>query len=435
MNAVIIAGGKGIRLGKITKETPKPMIKIGNLPILGHQLKHLKEYNIKNVIILTGYLAEIIENYVQKNNFGLNVTCLKSNLELGNADRVKLAEKYLSNDFLVFYGDVMVDIDIERFIAFHKKKGGAATLAIHPNDHPHDSDLVEIDENQRIIAFHPKKKHPRYYQNLVNAGIYILSPRIFKYIGAQTGKELDFGKNIFPGLIKKEKIFGYNTPEYMKDMGTPERLKQVEKDYASGKIAARNLKNKQRAIFLDRDGTINDDPGSDLWDINKFKIPTGSIKAVKLINQSRYLAIVITNQPVIAKGFASPEDLEQIHRKMETLFGKDGAKLDAIYHCPHHPERGYPEANVKYVIQCGCRKPQPGMIKKAEKDSNIDLKNSYMIGDSLRDVLCGKNAGTKTILVGSEKKYRKKLHGKIDQKMRLPDHFAKSLYQAVKFIS
>lgn len=434
MKAVIIAGGKGTRLGKITKEIPKPMIKIGNLPILGHQLKLLKKYQIKNVIILTGHLSEIIENYVRKNNFGLNINCLKSDPEFSNADRVKLAKRYLKGDFLVFYGDVMVDMNIERLIAFHKKKGGAATLVIHPNDHPYDSDLVEIEENQRIIVFHPKKKHPQYYQNLVNAGIYVLSPKIFRYIKTKTGQKLDFGRDIFPKAIKKEKIFGYNTPEYLKDMGTLERLKRVKKDYRSGKIKALNLKNKQKAIFLDRDGTINKDPGSDLWDINKFELSPNSIKAVKLINSSRYLAIVITNQPVIAKGFASFKNLSQIHKKMEAELGQKGAKLDAIYYCPHHPEKGYPEENSKYIIQCGCRKPQPGMIKKAAKDFNIDLKNSYMIGDSIRDILCGRNAGTKTILIGNENKYRKKLHEKTDRKMRLPHYFATNLHQAVKLI-
>lgn len=400
IKAVIIAGGKGGRLGKITEKIPKPMIKIGNLSIIEHQINLLKRYNIKNIIILTGYLSEIIEDYFKnKKNSGLNIVCLKSAVNIGNADRVKLAEKQLFDDFVVFYGDTMLDMDLKKLIDLHKKKNALATLVLHPNDHPYDSDLVEIDHNQKIIAFHPKPHQAnKYFKNLVNAGVYVMSPGIFKYIKSKKGVELDFGKHIFPKIFNQEKLFGYNTPEYIKDMGTPERLKKVRKDYQSGKIKRLNIENKRKAIFLDRDGVINYDPG-DLSNINNFKLLPNVIKAIKLINWSEYLAIVITNQPMIAKGLISFKGVNEIHKKMETLLGLKGVKLDTIYFCPHHPDKGYPGENSKYTIQCDCRKPQIGMIKKAEKDFNIDLANSWIIGDSKKDIIAGINAKMNTILI------------------------------------
>ncbi|MBU1289749.1 D-glycero-beta-D-manno-heptose 1,7-bisphosphate 7-phosphatase [Patescibacteria group bacterium] len=426
MQAVILAGGKGTRLNAKTKKIPKPMIKIGFLPVLEHQINLLKRYGIKDIFILTGYLSEVIENHFENKKFpGIKITCLKSDENIGPADRVKSAENYLTDDFLVFYGDVMLDMDLKKLLDFHKSKNGIATLTIHPNDHPYDSDLVEIDNNQQIVAFHSKPHQPgKYLRNLDNACVYIFSKKIFKYLKPQKNTILDFGKHIFPKIYKKEKLFGYNTPEYIKDMGTPERLKQVTKDYLSGKIKRLNIKNKRRAIFLDRDGVINYDPDN-LSDINDFKLLSGAAKATKLINSSEYLSILVTNQPMVAKGFITFKDLEQIHKKMETLLGEKGAKLDGIYFCPHHPEKNFPGV-PKLRIKCDCRKPKPGMIFRARKDYNIDLKKSWIIGDSQRDIEAGINAGIKTILV---KKNQRKF-----EECQIKTKRTNNIYSAVRYV-
>ena len=162
-----------------------------------------------------------------------------------------------------------------------------------------------------------------------------------------------------------------------------------------------NSKNKQRAIFLDRDGTINKEVGF-LTDINKMELISGVGKAIKKINASGFLAIVITNQPVIARGELDFPELQEINNKMETLLGKEGAYLDAIYYCPHHTDSGFVGERIAYKCLCGCRKPKPGMLLQAAKDFNIDLSQSYMIGDSWRDIEAGQNAGCKSILVSEE---------------------------------
>ena len=168
-----------------------------------------------------------------------------------------------------------------------------------------------------------------------------------------------------------------------------------------GVVKAKNLKSKQKAIFLDRDGTLNKYVGF-LRNISDFELLSGVAEAIKEINASGYLAIVITNQPVIARGEITFDGLQEIHNKMETLLGREGAYLDAIYFCPHHPEKGFKGEISELKIDCDCRKPKPGLFFRAAKDFNIDLSKSWMIGDGKNDVLAGKNAGCKTALIGSE---------------------------------
>ena len=137
-----------------------------------------------------------------------------------------------------------------------------------------------------------------------------------------------------------------------------------------------------------------------LRNIDEFELIDGAADAIRKINASDYLAIVATNQPVIARGEISFEELETIHNKMETLLGKEGAYLDAIYFCPHHPHKGYEGERPELKIDCGCRKPKPGMLLKAARDFNIDLQQSWMIGDSESDVKAGQSTGCRTALIG-----------------------------------
>ena len=177
-------------------------------------------------------------------------------------------------------------------------------------------------------------------------------------------------------------------------MGTPDRYYEVENDLQNGKVKARNLKSKQKAIFLDRDGTINKYVGF-LTKPEQFELIPGVAEAIKMINKSGYLAIVVTNQPVIARGDCTWEGLQQIHDKMETELGKSGAFVDGIYICPHHKDKGFEGERADYKYDCDCRKPKPGLLLQAANDLNIDLSQSFMIGDSERDLEAGRNAGCK----------------------------------------
>ncbi|MFR5295710.1 MAG: D-glycero-alpha-D-manno-heptose-1,7-bisphosphate 7-phosphatase [Clostridium sp.] len=210
--------------------------------------------------------------------------------------------------------------------------------------------------------------------------------------------KVDLDRQLLKPLAGTGKMFCYDSPEYIKDMGTPDWYYSVCKDCKEGRISAKNLKHKQKAIFLDRDGTINKYVGF-LRNIDEFELIDGVAAAIRKINESGYLAVVVTNQPVIARGEVSFEELEEIHNKMETLLGKEGAYLDANYYCPHHPHKGYEGERPELKIECDCRKPKPGMLFKAAEDFNIDLSQSWMIGDGENDVKAGINAGCKTVLL------------------------------------
>ena len=157
--------------------------------------------------------------------------------------------------------------------------------------------------------------------------------------------------------------------------------------------------------------------------IDDFELIDGVAPAIQKINESGYLAIVVTNQPVIARGEVSFDELEEIHNKMETLLGKEGAYLDAIYYCPHHPHKGYEGERPELKIECKCRKPKPGMLLKAAEEFNIDLSQSWMIGDGENDVIAGINAGCKTVLLSDDDKN----YGQTET-MKSLDEFTKSLF-------
>lgn len=396
MQLVIIAGGKGTRLG--LKDIPKPMCPINGKPLLEMQIDLAKRYGINEIFILSGHLSQVIIDYFgDGSKFGVNIHHIVESKPLGTAGSLKLLEGTLKERFLVFYGDVVMDFDIKSFIEFDKQnEKSIGSLIVHPGNHPYDSDLVEVNDKKEIIGFLPKP-HPKdlLYRNLNNAAVYILSPKIFNEIPNDVNT--DFGKDIFPKIVQEGKLLrAYDTPEYIKDMGTPDRLQHISEDVRSGLVASLNRKNPRRAIFLDRDGTINVNMDTHPT-VECFTLLPGVPDAIRWINESLYLAVVVTNQPMIAKGFLTFDQLKLIDKKMETLLGEKRAYLDKIYFCPHHPERGFSGEITELKIQCNCRKPKPGMLLQAAQEMNIDLANSWMIGDSATDVEAGIAAGCKTI--------------------------------------
>ena len=396
MKAIILAGGKGTRLGVYTKNIPKPMLTVGSKPILEHQINILKRHGISEIILLVNHLKDyIIDYFGNGEKFGVKISYLEESNPLGTAGGLKEIEDKLTEDFIFIYGDVMFDIDINRLLNFHFSQKSQFTIVVHPNDHPFDSDLIDVDKNKKVSSVFPKP-HPKdfYYKNLVNAGIYVINPVVLNFIAKD--KKSDFGKDIIPMIYNKLDVYAYNTSEYMKDMGTPERLERVKKDYLSGKISKRSYLKKQKAVFLDRDGVLNVFKGL-IYKSEQFEMYPFAIEAVKLLNSTDYLSIIVTNQPAVARNLCTIDDIEFIHKKMETILGNAGAKLDAIYYCPHHPDKGFPDENPEYKIDCECRKPKPGMLLKAAKEFNIDLSKSFIIGDSFFDILAGYNAGVMPI--------------------------------------
>lgn len=409
MKTVIMAGGKGTRISSVASDIPKPMIKIDGVPVLEREIECLRTQGFDDIILTVGHLGQVITDYFGDGSgispatgkpFGVHIEYYFEKEPLGNAGALFRIRDKLTEDFLLLNGDAVFDIDFNRFVKYHKEKGGLVTLFTHPNSHPYDSGLIIADENGAVKEWLSKEDvRPLYYRNRVNAGLHVLSPKLLQEDMGTPKVDLD--RQLLKPLAGTGKMFVYDSSEYVKDMGTPDRYESVCKDFISGMVGGKNLKNRQKAIFLDRDGTINRYVGF-LRDIDDFVLLDGVAAAIRKINASGYLAIVATNQPVIARGEVTVAQLEEIHNKMETLLGAEGAYLDGIYYCPHHPHKGYAGEIPSLKIECECRKPKAGMLLKAADDFNIDLSQSWMVGDGENDVLCGKNAGCRTAIIGQD---------------------------------
>lgn len=414
MKTVIMAGGRGSRISALYPDIPKPLIPIDGTPVLEREICSLRDQGFTDLILTVSHMGDMIQDYFgDGSRLGVSIRYYYEEQPLGNAGALFKLREELTEDFLLLNADAVFDVDFNRMVDFHKAHGGLVTLFTHPNSHPYDSGLLVADENHSVLRWLAKEDNrPTYYKNRVNAGLHVISPKvlIMAKIDAEkvgtvdetTGKvmKVDLDRQLLKPLAGTGTMFCYDSPEYVKDMGTPERFYSVQQDYAAGIVQAKNLTNKQKAVFLDRDGTINEYVGF-LRDIKQFQLLDGVAEAIRKINASGYLCIVVTNQPVIARGEVTVEELTEIHNKMETLLGLEAAYIDGIYYCPHHPHKGYDGEIPELKIDCDCRKPKPGLLNKAAKDFHIDLANSWMVGDSENDIQAGRNAGCKTCLAGS----------------------------------
>ena len=413
-----MAGGFGRRISELFPDIPKPLIPIENSegimkPVLEWEIDSLRIQGFKDIILTVSYMAEkIIQYFGDGSKFGVSIEYFVEEQPLGTAGALfKIKDKLGKDDFLLLNADAVFDVDFNRMVKWHRIHNAAVTIFTHPNSHPYDSGIIVTDKNGTVRHWYTKEEQrPDYYKNRVNAGLHIMNPSVLSDSGidpVKVGKvtenkffKVDLDRVILRTLCGSGRMFAYDSPEYVKDMGTPERYKSVCLDFKNGVVSAKNLKQRQKAIFLDRDGTINKYVGF-LRKIDDFELIDGVSDAIRMINNSEYLCIVATNQPVIARGDVSVSELCLIHNKMETLLGNEGSYIDGLYCCPHHPDKGYEGEIPELKISCNCRKPKPGMLLEASHDFNIDLSTSWMIGDDKNDIKAGKAAGCRTVLISS----------------------------------
>ena len=422
VKALILAGGKGTRLAELTKNLiPKPMVVINGKTILERAVMQLKRYGVTDIFMSVGFLNEKIrDHFGNGEKFGVKIEYIVENEPLGSGGALFFVKDKIKSDLIVCPGDVIFDVNFNKLVEYHRQKNALITLFSHPNIHPYDSDLIMTDNEMRVTEINKKNSERNFfYKNLVNAGIFVLSPETLSFF--KELKAVNMEHDFVASFIESGRVFAYKSSEYVKDVGTMDRLSAAEKDLNSGIVASKNSENKQKAIFLDRDGTINKYKGF-ITDINDLELLPGVPDAIKKINASGYLAIIVSNQPVIARGECTFDEVNAMFDKIETLLGKSGAYIDGIYYCPHHPHSGYDGEVKELKIKCDCRKPEIGMLKKAEKDFNLDLKKCIMIGDGELDVKTGKNAGIPTVLVKT---------GIKEELSIAPDYYADNLLSAV----
>lgn len=427
---VILGGGKGTRLASRLGGLPKPLVDIGGLPLLQRQIEHARTYGVEQVLVLVNHRAECIQEFFRDNeNFGLDLICIDDGEPRGTAGAVLAVLPQLAPDVLVMYGDTLLNVDLDRFYAFHEARpDAAASLFLHPNDHPQDSDIMEVDGNGLVTRIYP---YPHAagedYPNLVNAALYLVrSSALAQW--SDVRPPLDFAKDLFPRMVAAEqKLYGYVSPEYIKDVGTPERLDKAEADWNSGRVANGCLSQPQAAVFLDRDGTINKDVGF-LSARDQIELLPGAANAVRRINKSGMLSVVVTNQAVVARGDCDEKELQCIHNRLAKLLGLEGAYLDRVFACIHHPDKGFPGERPELKFKCSCRKPAVGLLKQAQEDMNIDFRKCWFVGDRTGDIICGQRAGMRSVLVHTGSA------GKDGKYAMIPDYEAADLAEAAEFM-
>jgi len=429
--AAILAGGKGTRLAAVAGDVPKALVPVGGKPVLGHQLDLLGKQSFRDVRILAGHLADQLVDFVgEQRPPGLTIRVEIEHELRGSAGAVIDRLDSLPEHFAVVYGDTMMAVDLRRMAEVHERRGADVTALVHPNDHPYDSDLVEVDADGWITALRPYP-HPAdaCYRNLVSAALYMVRRDSLCRFAEQGPRKRDFAKDVFPSLLESGgHLLAYSSSEYIKDMGTPERLERVERDWQAGRIRPGSAEIPRPTVFLDRDGTLNWVNGH-VARPDQLELLPGAAEALRLLRAAGYRLIVLTNQPVLARGEASDEDLEAIHRKLEWELGKGGAYLDAIYHCPHHPDAGFPGERAELKGECACRKPAPGLLDQAAADFAIALERSWMIGDTTRDLELARRAGIRSILVETGEGGK---DGRFPDAN--PDHVARDLLAAAEWL-
>ncbi len=410
-NVAILAGGMGTRLRERSGDLPKPMVPVLGKPVLRYQVELCQKHGFRNIALLVQHRYEKIAEYFgDGSSVGVAITYSIEIEPRGTSGALRDALPILDDRFFVLYGDTFLDVDLRKMWNAHVASGAVGTLLLHPNDHPYDSDLVDIDPIGIVRGILPSPHPPgSEARNLVNAALYVLDRVGLEDVTPLEGKA-DIAKDMFPRMLDLgRRVHGYQTPEYIKDMGTPERLDKVERDFIAGmpeKLSSRRLRN---AVFLDRDGTLIREVHH-LTSPDQLDLLPGVASAVRRLNRDGTLTVVVTNQAVVARGDLSFEGLARVHARLESQLGAEGAFIDRLYFCPHHPDKGFPGEVSELKGPCLCRKPEPGLIDQACRDLNIDRRDSWMIGDTTSDIEAGRRAGIRTILLrtgyaGADAKY------------------------------
>ena len=367
IDAVILVGGKGSRLGYLTKNTPKPLLKINNQVFLDALIAKLIKYNFNKIYLLCSFKKEqFFKLYNNKTIHNSKIICIDEGTSKGTGGALYKLKKIIKKDFLLINGDTYFDIDIS-LILDNKFQNNICTIALTSNYGQKKNvkiNNIKINKNNQI-------QFTKNSSNLINGGIYFFRKKIFNFI---IKKKCSLENDILKNLIIEKKIHGIIFNEKFIDIGSHKSIDYLKKD--TGFL-------KQKAIFLDRDGVINKKKKNDyIKSYDEFKFLPGVIDAIKYINKKNYLVIIITNQACIGKSIITEKKLNSIHTEMKkNIKSKKKAYIDDIYYSPYYRY----SKNIKYRLNKIDRKPNPGMLIKAVKKWNINTKKSIFIGDSHTD--------------------------------------------------
>ena len=423
MQAVIICGGKGSRLKSLIGNKPKALVKFNNKENLKIQIETLKRNGIKSFLFLVNNFEFEIREFLKK-NYEDRFIIKKDEDYFGTGGCLYGAKKYLEKKFVIVYSDLFLKFNFKNFVKESLLSKCCFSCVVHANNHPFDSDTVDLDKNYKIKKIYKKNTNNFKINNAIS-GVYFAKKNFLNYFYFKKKKNYDLVNDVLPFIIKKNhNVYGYKTIEYIKDFGTPGRIKDINNDIKKNKIKNLDFSFKSKAIFLDRDGVINQE-NKKVKNIKNFKIFPNTNKVIKKINNNKIPCFIISNQSGLAKKEFSLIDLFKVISKLDNYLSQKKAYIDDFLICPHYDKLKYKNTNISFFSKY--RKPNPGMITYLATKYRINLKRSFFIGDTDIDVLTGKKAGLKTILVEGPKLK--------DYKMNIKPTFkVKSLKSAVNLI-
>lgn len=378
--AVILAGGQGMRLRPLTEHIPKPMILVNGRPFLEHLVDLLRENGIRDIVMLLGYLPEkVVEYFGDGKGFGVTIRYSIGNTENLTGTRVRDAKALINDCFLLLYSDNYWPLQLEKLTMFYEEKKTLGTLVAYSNrygdaEHGKENNLcVEADGRVSYYGTFGSKNN----LNAVDIGFFVLNKKIFSLMPDR--ENFSFEHTILPKLISQSALAAYVTDHPYYAITTMDQIPTVEKFLTPKKV-----------IFLDRDGVINKQmpPHEHVLRWEEFKFLPGVLNALRELTRGGYQIYIITNQRGIARGLMPENDLREIHKRMTKEIEGCGGKITDIYYCSHEKDEN-----------CFCRKPKPGMFFQAAREHRINLTKSIFIGDSESDKEAGEIVGCKIMIL------------------------------------
>lgn len=377
--AVILAGGRGTRLAPLTLHRPKPMVEILGRPFLEYQIEQLREQGFKRVLLLLGYLPEVVrDHFSDGRRFGIKIQYSVSAVDDETGRRLKLAEPFLDHYFLLLYCDNYWPMSMMRMWQRYVAAGAPAMITVYSNKDGYTRNSVRVEADGFVSIYDKTCSEPDL--NGVEISYAILSKKIIRSL---SDANVLFETAVYPVLAGRRELAAFVTDHRYMSVGAHHRLPRTEDFFR-----------RRKSVILDRDGVLNEKPPRARYVRNwsEFRWLPGALEALQKLHAADYRIAVVSNQAGIARGAMSEADLAEIHRLMRQDVEDAGGSIEAIYHCPHDWDAG-----------CECRKPRPGMLYQAQRDLNLDLTRTYFVGDDERDGEAADQAGCPFAKISAER--------------------------------
>lgn len=375
LQAVILVGGRGTRLGALTATTPKPLMRIGERTFLDHLIRNLARHGFRRVLLLAGYLGDQIEALkARAGEIGCRIDVVIEPEPAGTAGALHYAKDLLDERFLLLNGDSLLDFNYLDLRVAAGPDGTDGWVALRRVPDTGRYGVVRLD-GARIASF--SEKPPVSGPGLINGGVYWLHRSVVDRI-AQLPASLE--SEVFPSMVRDGVLFGRAYDGFFIDIGVPEDLARAQQAVPAAE--------RRRAVFLDRDGVINVDTAYPHRP-DQITFVDGAIEAIKRLNDDGRYVFVVTNQAGVARGYYDEAAVNHLHGWMAERFREAGAHVDDWRYCPFHPE-----ATVEAYRQAHpWRKPGCGMITDLMAHWPVVAEGSFLVGDRTTDLQAAAAAG------------------------------------------